>query len=141
VEGGAAASALARVGDRLSGGVVVVAEFFVAQAGAAAAVAVGEDVAALKAFWCFGSGSVLHVSPHWVKSVQSIQMKRPESVLRVRSFALECEKPGWLAGLFSIYFYCSEWSETKMPRLAGIFFPRKLFILFWLLSLAWDLRA
>jgi hypothetical protein len=66
VEGGAAASALARLGDGLSGGVVVVTEFFVVQAGAAAAVAVGEDVAALEALWCFGSGfddSVLHVSP------------------------------------------------------------------------------
>jgi hypothetical protein len=84
VEGGAAASALARLGDGLSGGVVVVTEFFVVQAGAAAAVAVGEDVAALEALWCFGSGfddSVLHVSPHWVKSVQSLQKKRPEPVL------------------------------------------------------------
>ena len=62
VEDGAAASALLRVGDGFSGGVVVVAEVFSAQAGAAAAVAVGEDVAALVAF-----GLVLHgVAPLWV---------------------------------------------------------------------------
>ncbi len=70
VEGGAAASALLGVGDGFSCGVVVVAEVFSAQAGAAAAVAVGEDVAALILFWCVGSGvddGVLHMSPHWVK--------------------------------------------------------------------------
>jgi hypothetical protein len=39
----------------LAGGVVVVAEFFAAEADAAAAVAVGEDVTALVAFW-FGFG-------------------------------------------------------------------------------------
>jgi hypothetical protein len=50
VEGGAAASALLGVGDGFSGGVMVVAEVFSAQAGAAAAVAVGEDVAALVLF-------------------------------------------------------------------------------------------
>jgi hypothetical protein len=54
VEGGAAASALLRVGDGFSGGVVVVAEIFSAQAGAAATMAIGEDVAALVLFdgWC-----------------------------------------------------------------------------------------
>ena len=58
VEGGAAASTSLRVGDGFSGGVVVVAELFSAQAGAAAAMAVGEDVAALVLFggWC----GVLH---------------------------------------------------------------------------------
>ena len=50
VEGGAAASTLVRIGDGFSGGVVVVAEVFSAEAGAAAAVAVGEDVAALVLF-------------------------------------------------------------------------------------------
>jgi hypothetical protein len=47
VEGAAAAAAPARVGDGFSGGVVVVAELFAAEAWAGAAVAVGEDVAAL----------------------------------------------------------------------------------------------
>ncbi len=66
VEVGAAASALFWVSDRAACGVVVVAELFVVQAGATAAVAVGEDVAALEAFWCVGCGfddGVWHVSP------------------------------------------------------------------------------
>jgi hypothetical protein len=48
---------------------VVVAEFFFAKTGTAATVAVGEDVAALEALWCFGAGfgsgfdGVWHVSP------------------------------------------------------------------------------
>ena len=50
VEGGAAAAALARIGDRAAGGVVVVAEVFLAQAWAGAAMAVGEDVTALVLF-------------------------------------------------------------------------------------------
>jgi len=53
--------------DGAAGGVVVVTELFSAQAWAAAATAVGEDVAALVAFWL-----VLHyVSPSgyfWSKS-------------------------------------------------------------------------
>jgi hypothetical protein len=80
VEGGAAASALLGVGDGFSGGVVVVAEVFSAQAGAAAAMAVGEDVATLVLFggWC----SVLHGwGPSPVKSVQSLPKKRPASGL------------------------------------------------------------
>jgi hypothetical protein len=58
VEGGAAASTLVRIGEGFSGGVVVVAKVFSAEAGAAAAVTVGEDVAALVLFdgWC----GVLH---------------------------------------------------------------------------------
>ncbi len=64
VEGGAAALALARVGNWFSGCVVVVAEFFAAQTSAAAAMAVGEDVTALEAFWCSGfDDGVLQVSP------------------------------------------------------------------------------
>ena len=51
VEVGLLGSALVWVLDGAAGGVVVVAEVFVAEAGAAAAVAVGEDVAALVAFW------------------------------------------------------------------------------------------
>jgi hypothetical protein len=53
-EGGAAGAAGVRVSDGPAGGVVVVAEVFAAEAWAAAAVAVGEDVAALVAFGCFG---------------------------------------------------------------------------------------
>ena len=47
LEGGAAAAALLRVLRGATGGVVVVAEGLAAQADAAAAVAVGEDMAAL----------------------------------------------------------------------------------------------
>ena len=46
----------ARLFHGAAGGVVVVAELFVAEAGAAAAAAVGEDVAALVAFWFFLHG-------------------------------------------------------------------------------------
>jgi hypothetical protein len=89
MEGGATASSLFWVGDGFSRGVVVVAEFFLLQADAAAAVTVGEDMAALEAFWCVGCGfddGVWHVSPHWVKSVQSLQKKGPEPVLRGQVF-------------------------------------------------------
>jgi len=55
VEVGLAGTAGVRSFDGPASGVVVVAEFFVAEAWAAAAVAVGEDVAALIAF------CVLHV--------------------------------------------------------------------------------
>jgi hypothetical protein len=58
VEGRAAALALARVGDGAAGGVVVVTELLVTEAGADAAASVGEDVATLVLFggWC----GVLH---------------------------------------------------------------------------------
>jgi hypothetical protein len=46
VEGGAASAALARIFYWATGGVVVVAELFVSEAGAGAAASVGEDVAA-----------------------------------------------------------------------------------------------
>jgi len=51
VEGGATGAALVRIFGRAAGGVVVVTKFFVAEAGAAAAASVGEDVAALIAFF------------------------------------------------------------------------------------------
>jgi hypothetical protein len=59
MESGAAAPALAWVGDGFSRGVMVVAEVFSAQAWTGAAASVGEDVAALVLFdfaWC----GVLH---------------------------------------------------------------------------------
>jgi hypothetical protein len=57
VEGRLAASPGSWILCGFAGGVVVVAEFFAAKADAAAAVAVGEDVAALVAFWfCLGHG-------------------------------------------------------------------------------------
>ncbi|HEY1993874.1 MAG TPA: hypothetical protein VGG81_05680 [Edaphobacter sp.] len=85
VEGGAAASTLLRVGDGFSCVVVVVAEVFSPQAGAAAAVAVGEDVAALVLFgvWC----GVLHdvsLSPCKVCKVFQRKDLRPD-LARCRS--------------------------------------------------------
>jgi hypothetical protein len=56
VKGGAAAAALFWVGDRAAGGVVVVAELFLAKAWACAAVTVSEDVAALVLFVRFRCG-------------------------------------------------------------------------------------
>jgi hypothetical protein len=72
VEAGVTAEGFAWGG--LAGGVVVVAEGLVAEADAAAAVAVGEDVAALVAFG-FGLYGIVHsgLSPHLGVLVQSIQ--------------------------------------------------------------------
>ena len=80
MEGPAAAAALAWVDDWFSGGVVVVAELFASEAWAGAAVAVGEDVAALVLFGRFGA--VLHVfPPHGVLFVQSLRKRLDESGL------------------------------------------------------------
>jgi hypothetical protein len=92
VEGGAAATALAWVGDRAAGGVVVVTELFVAEAGAGAAASVGEDVAALVLLDLFGCRwcGVLHgLVPYPVKSVQSLQKKRPASGLPAAGLQLK----------------------------------------------------
>jgi len=99
VEGGAAASALLRVGDGFSGGVVVIAEVFSAQARAAAAVAVGEDVSALVLFWCGGSG-VLHGGPlSREKSAKSSKEKTCLGTSPVQVW-LKCEGPAWRPGVF-----------------------------------------
>jgi hypothetical protein len=79
----------AGVGGRFAGGVVVEAEIFSAQAGAAAAVAVGEDVAALEASGWFGLrclglrlDGVVHWSlPQGYFLVQSLRKKRVKSGL------------------------------------------------------------
>jgi len=75
---GVAATAVAGVLDRAAGGVVVVAELLMAQAGAAAAVAVGEDVAALVAFGCLWHGGI----PRCTVKSQSLQNKGPIVGLR-----------------------------------------------------------
>jgi hypothetical protein len=125
-EGGAAASALTWVSDRFSCCVVVVAEFFVAQAGAAATVAVGEDVTALEAFWCFGSGiddGVLHMSPplgeKCTKCSKEMTCARTSGsgLFFVRLNAKARLEPGF----FSIYFYCIELRETKFHFWRGYF--------------------
>jgi hypothetical protein len=113
-EGGAAAPAGARVGCGLACGVVVVAEVFSAEAGAAATVAVGEDVAALEAFGCFGlwlDGVVHGPSPRGYFLVQSLRKKRVESGLRPSS-RLKGEGPAFWPGLFFflLLFYRIGWN-------------------------------
>jgi hypothetical protein len=108
VEVGAAAAALFWVGDGFSCGVVVVAELFLAEAGAGAAASVGEDVAALVLFRFFGG--VLHVSlPTGYFFLQSLRKTRDRSGLMVRIslvFRVKCEGPAFWPGLFlfSSYF-------------------------------------
>jgi hypothetical protein len=98
------------------------------KAGAAAAVAIGEDMAALVLFgvrYGIGDGG-LHCPPHWVKSVQSLLKKRPASGLPRMQVWFKCESPAWWPGVFfSFYFYFNGLSETKMPSLADLFFARK----------------
>jgi hypothetical protein len=60
VEGGEAGLAGDGVGDGMAGGVVVVAEVFVAEGGGGAAASVDEDVAAALAFGLFDGGLVWH---------------------------------------------------------------------------------
>jgi hypothetical protein len=137
VEGRAAAAALFWVGDGLSRGVVVVAELFLAEAGAGAAASVGEDVAALVLFRCFGG--VLHSpSPRGTFFVQSLRKTRDRSglsglagLLLAQLLAVSClvragcpglpvfglkAKARLLAGPVSFFlstFNSTELSETK----------------------------
>ena len=95
------AAGLAQTGlrDGFAGVVVVIAEVGAAHGRAAAAESVGKDMAALPAFGFLlhlgdglwdASDRALHLGdgawhdflPHWVKCVQSLQKKRPESGLR-----------------------------------------------------------
>jgi hypothetical protein len=100
VEGGAAAAALARVGDGFTGGVVVVAELLLAETGAGAAAAVGEDVAALVLLWCFvGVG---HVPSPRGTSVQSLRRTGDRSGLPGSRFAVKGEGPAF--GRASFFF-------------------------------------
>jgi hypothetical protein len=110
-EGGAAGftGGGAETGCGFAGGVVVVAEIFSAEAGAAAAVAVGEDVAALEAFRCFGlwlDGVVHGPSPTGYFLAQSLRKKRVESGLRPPFRGLKA-KARLLAGpfFFLVLFY------------------------------------
>jgi hypothetical protein len=101
VEGGAAAAALARVGDRAAGGVVVVAELFLTEAWAGAAASVGEDVAALVLLGCFGC--VLHgPSPRGTFLCKVFERKEMSPDFRLRSslLAAKCEGPAFWPGLF-----------------------------------------
>jgi hypothetical protein len=124
VELGTAVLAVARIGYGAAGGVVVVAEVFAAEAWAAAAVAVGEDVAALVAFRL-----VLHDVAPWVLFGQSLRKKMVRCGLEVltSSFRLKTEAR-LLAGLFfSFYFYFIEVEVTKFPVWVGLFLWVKWF--------------
>jgi hypothetical protein len=118
LEGGAAAASGAWILYRFAGVVVVVAEVFSAEAWASAAVAVGEDVAALIAFGCFGvwrlvlfDGGVVHWSlPAGYFLVQSLRMKRVRSGLASPGpslLAVKGEGPAFGRALFSylVLFY------------------------------------
>ncbi|WP_125483838.1 hypothetical protein [Edaphobacter aggregans] len=89
IEEGGAGWALAWVLHGAAGGVVVVAEVFSAQAWAAAAVAVGEDVAALVAFW-FGHDGYSLLGD--VRS-QSLRNKWFMSGLLVFCLWVKCKEP------------------------------------------------
>ena len=96
VEFGLAGFAVAWVLDWAAGGVVVVAEFFVAEAWAAAAVAVGQDVSALVAF------CVLHVGiPLGTFGSKVFKRKDLSPDFRIRSFSFGLNvKARLCAGLF-----------------------------------------
>ena len=84
------------IGDRLAGGVVVVAELFLAEAWARTAVAVGEDVAALVLFG--GFGCVLH-SPSpggtFLCKVFEREEMSPDLEARLLPFAVKYEGPAF----------------------------------------------
>jgi hypothetical protein len=87
VEGAEAGFALGWVFDGSAGGVVEVAELLVAEAGAAAAVSVGEDVAALEAG--FGVGRCGEVGLHGVSFRGAGGCGNPSRVLEVNSAAVK----------------------------------------------------
>jgi hypothetical protein len=114
------------VGDGFPGGVVVVAEVFSAEAGAAAAVAFGEDVGALILFggWC----GVLH---GWGSLSRQMCAKSSKEKTCVRTspvpgLGVKCEGPA-VAGpfLFYYYFYFKGLSETKYQFWADLFLACK----------------
>jgi hypothetical protein len=84
---------------------MVVAELLLVKAGARAAVAVGEDVAALVLFGCFGG--VLHrPSPRvsFLCKVFEREEMSPDFKARLLLFRVKCESPAFWPGFFSIYF-------------------------------------
>jgi hypothetical protein len=85
--------ALLWVSDRFSRGVVVVAEVFSAQAGAAATVAVGEDVAALVLFRGL-AGVVQGVPPPVGQKVCKVFGRNALSP-DLEMQPVKCEGPAW----------------------------------------------
>jgi hypothetical protein len=117
VELGLAAAVLGGVVDGTARGVVVVAELLVAEAGAAAAVAVGEDVAALVAF-----GFLLHGGiPLDTCRSQSIRKKGLDAGLRRRPLWVKCEGPAFGRAFLFSRFNCSGLSGTNMQTLFACF--------------------
>ena len=98
VEGGAAGAALGWVGDGSSRGVVVVAELLLAQTWAGAAAAVGEDVAALVLFGCFGG--VLHRSLPTGTFLRKVFGGKGLSLDFPFPFPVKCESPAGGPGFF-----------------------------------------
>jgi hypothetical protein len=91
VEGGAEAAALARIRDGAAGSVMVVTELFLAEAWACAAVAVGEDVAALVLFVLVGCRwfGVLHGLVPYPSNVCKVFIRkdlRPDFPVQVCGF-------------------------------------------------------
>ena len=145
VEGGSAALALGGVRDGFAGGVVVVAEVFSAEAWAAAAGAVDEDVAALVAFR-FGvvhfvpspRGTCFGQSPGKT-GVKSGPALRCLSIQQVSGslcsfFAVKCGGPAFGRAFF-VFLYCfyfTKLEQTKLPLLVKIFFGAQVvsFVIF-----------
>jgi hypothetical protein len=106
---GVAVFAGARVRDRAAGGVVV-AKVFLAQAWAAAAVAVGEDVAALVAFWLGHLGT-----PPWCTF--GLKVFERCGLGMDSGFWVKCEEPRLRRGsLFVSSLICSGWRVINRQR-------------------------
>ena len=115
LEGGASAWMVVRMRRGFAGGVVVVAERFLAEAWAAAAAAVGEDVAALVAFGCFG-WRVHSVPPprgYFFGKVFGrkelgldlrVSDRRAGVTSRLFCFAVKCEGPAFGRAFFVFFF-------------------------------------
>ena len=115
LEGGTTAAAQARVFDRLAGGVVVVTKFLLAEAGAAAAASIGEDVAALIAFPGLECCGLHGGTPLPIKSAQSIQKKglSPDFPgLRPFVFMVKCKSPADDRASLSLHLMLTGVSRT-----------------------------
>jgi hypothetical protein len=120
VEGGAAAAALARVGDGAAGGVVVVAEFFLAEAGAGAAASVGEDVAALVLLGCGWCGVLHGLVPYpRQKCAKSSKEKTCVRTSGAGPKGLK-EKSPTVAGLLLFFYYLVKDSRLGITHRTGV---------------------
>ena len=114
--------ALGGVRDGLADGVAVVAEVFSAEAGAAAAGAVDEDVAALVAFWL---GGVVHfVPPHGVLILGKVL-----GLLELALDLLVAVRFTWSGVLCSLV--CRLNAETRLLAGPSLFFSTVSILLNW----------